>query len=213
VPKATWWNLPASKRRRVVEAAMVEFGERGFSAGSLNVIAREAQIAKGSVFQYFEDKLDLFATICEWVSEEAIKAIFEGIDHWDDQPYFALMRKLFVNWIHYFRDYPLPRGIAMAVKNEMDAEVRATVRSVTNTHYVDVLLPLAKRAIDRGEFRPRTSAAQVVAMSVLLFRHLDEAPFYPHIDPVLGLYEKTSKEVDRIALDLVAALERAYAKP
>jgi AcrR family transcriptional regulator len=213
VPKATWWNLPADKRRRVVEAAMAEFGERGFSAGSLNVIAREARIAKGSLFQYFEDKLDLFATICEWVSEEAIKAIFLGIDQWEDQPYFALMRKLFVNWIHYFRREPVARGIAMAVKNEMDIEVRATVRSVTNTHYVDVLMPLAKRAIDRGEFRPRTSAAQVVAMSVLLFRHLDEAPFYPHIDPVLGLYEKTAKEVDRIALDLVAALERAYAKP
>jgi hypothetical protein len=100
----------------------------------------------------------------------------------------------------------------MAVKNEMDPEASATVRSVANNHYAEVLLPLAKRAVDRGEFRPLTDAAQVVAMTVLLFRHLDAAPFYPHIDPVLGLYESTSKEVDRIALDLVAALERAYVK-
>ena len=43
---------------------MVEFGTRGFSAGSLNVIASQAGIAKGSLFQYFEDKLDFFVTIC-----------------------------------------------------------------------------------------------------------------------------------------------------
>jgi AcrR family transcriptional regulator len=213
MPKATWWNLPAEKRQRVLDAAMAEFGQRGFSAGSLNVIAREARIAKGSIFQYFEDKMDLYATVCEWLSEVTIGAIFHGIEHDEDQPYFQLVRKLVINWIHYFRLNPLACGLARAVKSEMDAEAGATVRSVANNHYAEVLLPLAKRAIDRGEFRPRTNAAQVVSMTVLLFRHLDAAPFFPHVDPVLGLYEMTSKEVDRIALDLVGALERAYAKP
>jgi AcrR family transcriptional regulator len=213
VPKATWWNLPSEKQQRVVDAAMAEFGQRGFSAGSLNVIAREARIAKGSIFQYFEDKLDLFATVCEWVSEGAIRAIFDGMEHYEDQPYFAVIRKLVINWIRYFRSNPLACGIARAVKSEMDAEAGATVRSVTNNHYAEVLLPLAKKAIDRGEFRPRTNAAQVVSLTVLLFRHLDAAPFFPHVDPVLGLYEMAPREVDRIALDLVGALERAYAKP
>ena len=213
MPRATWWNLPADKRQRVVDAAMAEFGERGFSAGSVNVIARSARIAKGSVFQYFEDKMDLFATICEWVSEDAISGIFEGIEQTEEEPYFALIRRMMVNWLRYFRSHPLARGVARAVKSEMDADAGATVRSVANNHYSEVLLPLAKRALDRGEFRPRTNAAQVVSHTVLIFRHLDDAPFFPYIDPVLGLYEMTDREVDRTALDLIGALERAYAKP
>ena len=44
-----------------------------FSSGSLNVIAREAGIAKGSLFVYFADKLELFGYVCETTSE-AVRA-------------------------------------------------------------------------------------------------------------------------------------------
>jgi len=50
-------------------------------------------------------------------------------------------------------------------------------------------------------------------MTVLLLRHLDSAPFQPHVDPVLGLYDKSAKQVDRIASELVDALQRAYGNP
>ena len=53
MPRPTWFNLDEGRRERVLRAAMAEFGSRGYSAGSLNVIAREAGVAKGSLFQYF----------------------------------------------------------------------------------------------------------------------------------------------------------------
>ena len=61
MPTPTWNRLPAARRDAIVAAAEAEFAENGFSRGSLNVIAREAGVAKGSLFQYFTDKLDLFA--------------------------------------------------------------------------------------------------------------------------------------------------------
>ena len=77
---ATWWNLPDEKAARITEAAMLEFGTRGFSAGSLNVIASQAGIAKGSLFQYFEDKLDFFVTICEHVASEIERAVLTSVE-------------------------------------------------------------------------------------------------------------------------------------
>ena len=56
MPTSTWFRLNVAKRERVLEVAMREFGENGYSTGSLNTIAREAGIAKGSLFQYFGDK-------------------------------------------------------------------------------------------------------------------------------------------------------------
>jgi hypothetical protein len=50
-------------------------------------------------------------------------------------------------------------------------------------------------------------------MVVMLLRHLDKAPFYPHVDPILGLADKPAQEVEGVALALVDALERAYANP
>src|SRR6195952_4627999 len=65
MPKSTWDNLDETRRERVLEAAMAEFGRHGYSGGSLNIIAREAGVAKGSLFQYFDDKLDFFAHVAE----------------------------------------------------------------------------------------------------------------------------------------------------
>src|SRR6266568_4917386 len=68
VPTSTWFRLDGAKRERVLQAAMREFGEHGYSTGSLNTIAREAEIAKGSLFQYFSDKQEFFAYVCDEAS-------------------------------------------------------------------------------------------------------------------------------------------------
>jgi AcrR family transcriptional regulator len=210
VARDTWWNLSPQKRDRVLQAALREFGQKGFSAGSLNTVAREAGIAKGSLFQYFEDKLDLYATICEQVGDQAKQATLAGIDLEADQPFFDIIRELVRNWLDYFRAHPLIRDIGLAIKHEMDPSARSAVWSAVNMRYVDSLAPLAKRAAARGELRDDTDPDQLVAMLILVLRFLDAAPFYPHMDPILGLYEKSQDEVDTIARDLVGALERAY---
>lgn len=213
MPRDTWWNLPAAKRRRVMDAALREFGRRGFSAGSLNAVAREAGVAKGSLFQYFDDKLDLYATLCHQIGEEARAATLSGVDPEGERPFFAMIRDLTTNWLRYFRTHPLVRDLGLAIKHEMDPDARAAVSSTVNAYYVDTLSPLAKQAADRGELRRDADLDQLVAMLILVLRFLDAAPFYPHMDPVLELYGKPADEVDAVAMDLIAAVERAYAEP
>ena len=212
MPTETWWNLPEEKRERVTRAAMLEWGKRGFSAGSLNVIAREADIAKGSLFQYFDDKLDMYATICEVGIRTIRDAALDGVDVENDE-FFPALRKIVCNWLVFFSTHPVERGFAYAAGNEVDEEAGAAVRSVTSAHFVSELTPLVKGADARGEFAPGTKIDQVVAMVVLLLRHLDKAPYYAHVDPILDLTDKRPAEVERIALELVEALERAYARP
>jgi AcrR family transcriptional regulator len=212
MPTETWWNLPVEKRDRVTTAAMVEFGRRGFSAGSLNVIAREADIAKGSLFQYFDDKLDMFTTVCEAGIGTMRDAALEGVDVENDE-FFPALRHVVRNWLKFFATHPVERGIAYAAGNEIDEDAAAAVRGVASAHFVSELTPLVKAADARGEFAPGTKIDQVVAMVVLLLRHLDKAPFYKHVDPILDLNAKKPAEVERIALELVDALERAYGRP
>jgi len=212
MPKDTWWNLSDEKRLAVTHAAMAEFGARGFSAGSLNVIAREAGIAKGSLFQYFDDKLDFFTTVAEAGTSMIESSVLDGVDL-ENGGYFDCIHSLVANWLRFFRTHPLERSMAHAAASEIDADARAAVRGVPNERYVKQLGPLAKRALATGELRAGTDTNQLVAMTVLLLRHLDSAPFQPHVDPVLGLYDKSAKQVDRIASELVDALQRAYGNP
>jgi len=56
-------NLPEEKKDRIYHAAINEFAEEGYKAASMNSLVKEAGISKGSLFQYFMTKLDLFDSI------------------------------------------------------------------------------------------------------------------------------------------------------
>jgi AcrR family transcriptional regulator len=48
-------------RDRILRAAVKVFGERGFTDTNILAIAQEANVASGTVYQYFTDKADLFS--------------------------------------------------------------------------------------------------------------------------------------------------------
>jgi len=61
VPSDTFFRLPEEKRQRLMDAAWEEFTTVRFSDASINKIIRSANIPRGSFYQYFTDKDDLFS--------------------------------------------------------------------------------------------------------------------------------------------------------
>lgn len=51
------------KRRRILEAAVRCFGKKGYDATTLDEIGAAAEVAKGTLYLYFRNKADLFATL------------------------------------------------------------------------------------------------------------------------------------------------------
>jgi AcrR family transcriptional regulator len=70
MPKQTFFNLPEKKRQTIVDVAIKEFAESGFEAASINRIVANSGISKGSFYQYFEDKLDLFKHLVDILAQE-----------------------------------------------------------------------------------------------------------------------------------------------
>ena len=60
MPSATFYNLPAEKRERLLRAAREEFSRVPYESASVNRIIRSAGIPRGSFYMYFQDKEDLF---------------------------------------------------------------------------------------------------------------------------------------------------------
>ena len=63
MPKQTFFNLPTHKREHITRCAVSEFARQGYKQASISRIVADAGIAKGSFYQYFEDKDDLFLHI------------------------------------------------------------------------------------------------------------------------------------------------------
>ena len=75
MPKQTFFNLPSEKREVILEAARQEFSEVTLQEASIANIIKRAQIPRGSFYQYFEDKDDLFL----YLVEEGGKHFFERL--------------------------------------------------------------------------------------------------------------------------------------
>src|SRR6478735_12781316 len=121
MPKPTWVNLNERRRERVLHAAMAEFGRHGYSGGSLNVIAREAGVAKGSLFQYFDDKFDFFAHVAEQTSLRVYETMLPHlVEPAPGQSFVDHFVGLVDVWIAYMAEHPLERAVTAATTMELD---------------------------------------------------------------------------------------------
>ncbi len=57
----TFFNLPEEKRNRIYQCALKEFAARPYDKSSINRVIADASIPKGSFYQYFDNKEDLYS--------------------------------------------------------------------------------------------------------------------------------------------------------
>lgn len=60
MPKITFFNLPDDKKETLIQAAKIEFSRVPLFEASISNIIKSAGIPRGSFYQYFEDKEDMF---------------------------------------------------------------------------------------------------------------------------------------------------------
>ncbi|MFG1461675.1 TetR/AcrR family transcriptional regulator [Xanthobacter sp. DSM 24535] len=64
------------KRRQILAGAREVFLEQGFDAASMGEIARAAGVSKGTLYVYFHDKVDLFASLVGSECTETAERLF-----------------------------------------------------------------------------------------------------------------------------------------
>ena len=106
MPKETFFNLPEEKREHITNIAIDEFATHNYAEVSISRIVARSGIAKGSFYQYFADKEDLFG----YLLDLAVRKKWElySLDHPDPQ-HIGVFRYLL--WtaragVIYQRTYP-----------------------------------------------------------------------------------------------------------
>jgi AcrR family transcriptional regulator len=211
MPTVTWGRVDPARRAAVLEAAEAEFSARGFSNGSLNVIARRAKVAKGSLFQYFADKADLYAFVADTAGQRVRSYMERQIVELDSsRPFFEFLTDMLDVWVAYFADHPRERALHAAASLEVDTDARISVRTVIHRQYLEVLRPLVREARDRGDLRADADTDALLSLLLLIFPHLALAPYLRGIDPILGLDEPTPELPALAVRRLVAVLAAAF---
>jgi AcrR family transcriptional regulator len=68
-------KISLEKQRKILESAVTEFAGKGFSEANINVIAKNAGISIGSMYNYFESKENLFLAVVDYGYKELENAL------------------------------------------------------------------------------------------------------------------------------------------
>ena len=77
------------KRRQILDGALQVFTSRGFDAASMSDIAAAANVSKGTLYVYFEDKEHLFVALIQREREAQKRGAIEALNE-DSDPVRAL---------------------------------------------------------------------------------------------------------------------------
>jgi AcrR family transcriptional regulator len=166
----------AQTRQRIAEVARRLFLERGFDPVTVAEVAREADVAQKTVFNYFPSKEDLFYGRLEAFEEELLAAVRE--------------RKPGESVIAAFREFVTKQRGVLQLEDDDEAtgQLRAINRVITESpallarerevfdRYTDSLAELlAKETRSReGAIEPRVVASALIDVHRLLIGYVRE---------------------------------------
>jgi AcrR family transcriptional regulator len=78
-PKVPQTARGLATRKRILNAAELEFGERGFHTASVSSITQRAGVGQGTFYLYFHSKEECFAALVEEIGHALRKQMAEGV--------------------------------------------------------------------------------------------------------------------------------------
>lgn len=105
MPTQTFFNLPEDKRKRLIAGAMKEFSSQSLNDASISNIVKNAKISRGSFYQYFEDKNDLYFYLIGKFRYNYRRLMFKCFEE-EDGDFFRGYKKFGEKYILYIMESP-----------------------------------------------------------------------------------------------------------
>ena len=176
------------KRGRIIEAAAQVFARKGFAGTIIADIAVQAGIGKGTIYEYFDSKEDLFFAVFQWfignTGAEA-KVSISALGRPASERLEALSDSLMNSWVELRDQFSLLMEFWSA---SASSQMRERFKQAFRQAYTDfrhIVSSLIRDGIGSGEFRsdvdPDSIAAALVGTWDAL---LLQAWFEESFDPV-----------------------------
>ncbi|PYI56959.1 TetR/AcrR family transcriptional regulator [Paenibacillus flagellatus] len=170
MPHATFFNLPEAKRELIVNHAVEEFYQAGYEKASISKIVERSKIAKGSFYQYFENKDDLYLYLIERIhrqKREAAALVYQDPEGTD---FVEFLRRLFLSGISFFLEHPKYAAIANEFMT-LPKEVNGTFLSAGLNESHRYLAELIERKKARGEIGSGIDSDTLARMTTFFSMH------------------------------------------
>lgn len=165
MPQATFFNLPDNKRNSIISAAMDEFSKANYNTASINQICKKSNIAKGSFYQYFTDKLDLYIYIMTLAIEKKIDFFTATLSEFHRLTLLEQFRLLFIKGVEFGKTYPQYAALGEQFSKENDVSAKSSVIKEGEKQSESLFIHMIYNAKSKGEI---DNSVNPQALSMLL---------------------------------------------
>lgn len=166
MPKDTFFNLPDDKRELICTVAIEEFAEYSFDQASINRIVARSGIAKGSFYQYFDDKADLFLYLARLAAQAKAEYISPVLRNPDKHDFFTLLREAYISGIQFAAQHPEYAEISKKILEHKDSPISRELMAENLPFAYEFFETLIENAVARGEVREDLDTKMLAHMIV-----------------------------------------------
>ncbi|MCA1959816.1 MAG: TetR/AcrR family transcriptional regulator [Desulfomonile sp.] len=199
-------NLNPEKQEKVFQAAVDEFASKGYRSASMNSLVRAAGISKGSLFQYFHAKEDLFAAVVDMAAARVKRYLKRVRDETAELTFFERLEWLMRAGFAFIDNHPLLAKIYFHLLQSGEAPFGSERIAELRRQGEGFLADLVRSAQRRGELRESLDTERISFLLNSLLETLLRAYYTEFLAPGLGLYRGDADSLDRwvrTTLDLI----------
>ena len=154
MPKDTFFNLSEEKRNRIIDSSIDEFSKYQFNDATVSRIVKNAKIAKGSFYQYFEDKYDLFIYLLHIIGDVKMRYLSEVLKNIEEEFFFDILKKMYRAGLEFAIDHPKYAQLGLIFLKTADYKLKKMIYGNFEEDVDNFFMPLINRAIENGELKP-----------------------------------------------------------
>ncbi len=203
MPKTTFYNLTEEKKKLIIDITINEFYQYGYEMASISRIVEKAAIAKGSFYQYFENKEDLFGLIIDTARQKKLHYLNDIINRVTQMKFFELLEHLCLASLYFLRENPLLSIITDRFMKNASQSLKEKIIGENAKHSNDFMNQLLKSAIERKEVKDSIDVNFVASYITNLFFHMSEYIRMQNED-ISEIQESEYKSLVSKTIDLIA---------
>jgi len=174
----------AARREQIVRVAMRHFAERGYEDVRIDEIAREADVAKGAVFGYFDSKAGLFLAAYR-TAARSFSAYLDAPAQIVAEGFFAIITYWLEHTQHLIHEDSVPYRVTLIGNYCSSLQLRREITQFLLREDPYGTQAFVQFGIDRGEIRTDIDTKMVVSLVDWLMDRCQDAIITEELDPGL----------------------------
>lgn len=162
-------KLVQKRRNQIIRAAIKEFSAKGFHETEVDKIARLARVSKGTIYNYFENKQDLFLSSIDWGLSRLVRKVYKSLEGIDDP--ILKREKAIEVYLEFLKDNKNLFRILYQYRSRFREEMREKFGKRHYSHFY-IIEDILSEGIKKGIFKRFDARSASLALAGGIFHSI-----------------------------------------